>query len=223
MTKSHKSRPRAILSLMQFGFALIIFKIKGGFQVLAATVKIGSKNFVHMEVLQSIKSKMDHLPEKQKTMLDFRDAALFLYPCIKAALQKNYTKDEILQIIIKEGWSLTQNSFRYLWSFFLSEDEHYGKKKYSPKSASKEKRTTSKANVRHSSENPDVDLLQSDEILNEQKNDADISITESSTLDNEKNEIQGSTNEKLLPENSQENSNQTQSAHFDIPPDTEDL
>ena len=124
MTKSHKSRPRAILSLTQYGFALIIFKIKGGFQVLA----------VQMEVLQSIKSKMDHLPEKQKTMLDFRDAALFLYPCIKAALQKNYTKDEILQIIIKEGWSLTQNSFRYLWSFFLSEDEHYGKKKYSPKS-----------------------------------------------------------------------------------------
>ena len=147
----------------------------------------------------------------------------FFIRALKRHCKKNYTKDEILQIIIKEGWSLTQNSFRYLWSFFLSEDEHYGKKKYSPKSASKEKRTTSKANVRHSSENPDVDLLQSDEILNEQKNDADISITESSTLDNEKNEIQGSTNEKLLPENSQENSNQTKSAHFDIPPDTEDL
>ena len=187
--------------------------------MLAATVKIGSKNFVHMEVLQSIKSKMDRLPDKPKTMLDFRDAALFLYPCIKAALQKNYTKDEILQIIIKEGWELTQNSFRYLWSFFLSEDEHYGKKKYSPKSASKEKRTTSKANVRHSSGNPNVDLLQNDEILNEPKNDAYISITESSNLDNENNEIRGSTDEKLLPESS----NQVQSAHFDIPPDTEDL
>ena len=107
--------------------------------MLATTVRIGGKIFVQIEVLQAIKSRLDHLPAKQKTSLDFKDAAMFLYPGIKGAVQKNYTKDEILQIIIKEGWEITQNSFRYLWSLFLSEDENPSKRKPYVKSVRKNK------------------------------------------------------------------------------------
>ena len=195
--------------------------------MLAATVKIGSKNFVHMEVLQSIKSTMDHLPVKPKTMLDFKDAALFLYPCIKTALQKNYTKDEILQIIVKEGWELTQNSFRYLWSFFLSEYDNYGKKKSSPKSASKEKRAASKnkakLNVNNSSENPNVNFSLDYEKLNEQADNDENSTPDNSNINNEANEIQISAEEKSPSGSYEENSSQQQSARFELPPDTEDL
>ena len=188
--------------------------------MLAATVKIGSKNFVHMEVLQSIKSKMDHLPDKPKTMLDFRDAALFLYPCIKAALQKNYTNDEILQIIIKEGWELTQNSFRYLWSFFLSEDENYSKKKSGSKSVSKERRTIPKHNLKQNisniQENRNIELIHdSDKPENSNPDNAHAA--------NEATEMQSSTEENSTSENSEEISKQTHSAHFELTPDTEDL
>lgn len=195
--------------------------------MLAATVKIGAKHFVHVEVLQAIKSKMDHLPVKPKTMLDFRDAALFLYPCIKTALQKNYTKDEILQIIVKEGWELTQNSFRYLWSFFLSEDENCEKKKSAPKSHSKEKRVAPKLNAKNSinkaKENSDVILQSEDDKLNTQGDDFETLTADGTDIIHETAEFNSSAEEKLQPEKSDETHAQTQSAHFDLPPDTEDL
>ena len=68
--------------------------------MLAATAKIGSKHFVQVEVLQSIRSQLEQLPAKQKTMLDFRDAVAFLYPGIKDAVQKNYSKDEIVGLLL---------------------------------------------------------------------------------------------------------------------------
>ncbi len=78
--------------------------------MLAATAKIGLKHFIQVDVLQSIRSQLEQLPAKQKTMLDFRDAVAFLYPSIKDAVQKNYSKDKILQIIVNAGWAITHNS-----------------------------------------------------------------------------------------------------------------
>ena len=43
-----------------------IIQQKGGLYVLAATAKIGSKYFVHVDVLQAIRSQLEQLPAKQK-------------------------------------------------------------------------------------------------------------------------------------------------------------
>ena len=60
--------------------------------MLAATAKIGSKHFIQVEVLQSIRSQLEQLPAKQKTMLDFRDAVAFLYPALKTLFRKTTLK-----------------------------------------------------------------------------------------------------------------------------------
>ena len=111
--------------------------------MVAATVKVGGKIFVQIDVLQAIKARLDGLPVKQKTSLNLNDAVMFLYPGIKGAVQKHYTKDEILQTIINGGWEITQNSFRYLWSIFLSENGNSNKRKPYVKSVKKIKVKTS--------------------------------------------------------------------------------
>ena len=169
--------------------------------MLAATVKIGSKNFVQVEILQAIKTRLDHLPAKQKTMLEFKDAAAFLYSGIKNAVQKNYSKDEIQQIIIKEGWSITQNSFRYLWSLFLSEDEKPSKKRTYVRSGGKTK--TPKSN-------------------------SPIETIESNIADKENVVISQDSLSSEIHTSSKDNAfsyktNPISDAHFNITPDTEDL
>jgi len=162
--------------------------------MLAATTKIGGKIFVQVEVLQAIKSRIDNLPAKQKTMLEFKEAVAFLYPCIKNAVQKNYSKDEILQIIVKEGWEITQNSFRYLWSLFLSEDENPRKRRPYVKSIRK---------------------------IKTEKNKSDIEINKNILADKDTTMNDTSSLSQVPPTSSKVNTDS--SAYFVIQPDTEDL
>ena len=184
--------------------------------MLAATAKIGSKQFIHVDVLQSIRSQLDQLPAKQKTMLDFRDAVAFLYPGLKGAVQKNYSKDEILQIIVKAGWAITHNSFRYLCSLFLSDDEAPCKKKSVAKSATRERHdssrnTTKKINAETSAISEAVSGLSSDSADTVQHEQP--VMTDTKTPDN------------ISAPHEKENANNAaqSSAHFVLPPDTDDL
>ena len=184
--------------------------------MLTATAKIGSKQFVHVDVLQSIRSQLDQLPAKQKTMLNFRDAAAFLYPGLKGAVQKNYSKDEILQIIVNAGWAITHNSFRYLWSLFLSEDEAPCKKKSVAKSATRERHdfsrnATKKIHAETSAISEAASGTQSDSVDTVQHEQPVITSTK--TPDN------------ISTPHEKENANNAaqSSAHFVLPPDTDDL
>jgi hypothetical protein len=184
--------------------------------VLAATVKVGGRNFVQVEVLQAIKTHLDHLPAKQKTMLEFRDAAVFLYPCIKGAVQKNYTKDEILQIIIKEGWEITQNSFRYLWSLFLSEDENPSKKKSHVRSAGKTKAEKSNSAIEGNKNNAPESLETISVPVADKENDETNEASLSPEI------LTSSKNNAASDKNDTDTQPQS-SAHFELSPDTEDL
>ena len=97
--------------------------------MLAATAKIGSKYLVHVEILKALGAELENLPEKEKVMFDFKSAVVFLRPFLELAIKKNYTKDEIFQLMGKVGWSITQNTFKYFWSLFMLEEETSGKKK----------------------------------------------------------------------------------------------
>ena len=165
--------------------------------MVAATVKVGGKIFVQIEVLQAIKARLDGLPTKQKTSLNLNDAVMFLYPGIKGAVQKHYTKDEILQIIINEGWKITQNSFRYLWSIFLSEDGNSNKRKPYVKSVRKIKAEKTNSAIESNKNNIAV------------KNNAAV------------NEASLSSKVMAIDENNVASANSN--AHFDLMPDTEDL
>lgn len=184
--------------------------------MLAATAKIGSKHFVQVEVLQSIRSQLEQLPAKQKTMLDFRDAVAFLYPGIKDAVQKNYSKDEILQIIVNAGWAITHNSFRYLWSLFLSEDESPCKKKSAHKSITKERRDVSRGAVKKNNNDVPANLDAASDVQEE--------ITKTDSHEHSMtNEAIVSANEISTPDNDKINPIRQNSAHFELPPDSDDL
>ena len=184
--------------------------------MLAATAKIGSKHLVQVEVLQSIRSQLEQLPAKQKTMLDFRDAVAFLYPGIKDAVQKNYSKDEILQIIVNAGWAITHNSFRYLWSLFLSEDENPCKKKSAHKSICKERRDASRGAVKKNNDYVPANLNAASDVQEE--------ITKTDSHEHSMtNEAIVSANEISTPDNNNANPIPQNSALFELPPDSDDL
>ena len=162
--------------------------------MVAATAKVGGKIFVQIDVLQAIKTRLDGLPAKQKTSLDLKDSVMFLYPGIKGAVQKHYTKEEILQTIINGGWEITQNSFRYLWSIFLSENGNSSKRKPYVKSVKKIKDKTA------------IDT-----------NEIDIAVKDSATI----NDASLSSEVMAVAESNVASSRN--SSLFDLRPDTENL
>ena len=188
--------------------------------MIAATAKIGSKYFINVEVLQHIGSELEKLPKKEKTMFEFKDAAAFLHPFFKLAIQKNYTKEDILQIIVKAGWAITQNSFKYLWSLFLLVDESSGKKKPAPKQLPQSHVRKGKSNA---SENAATDFVPKHdyelETSDEEKYETETSLHEPEILNASKHD----TKDSQLSGKPAANPQQPNNAHFDLPPDTDDL
>ena len=179
--------------------------------MLAATAKIGSKYLVHVEILKALGTELENLPEKEKVMFDFKSAVVFLRPFLELAIKKNYTKDEIFQLMGKVGWSITQNTFKYFWSLFMLEEETSGKKKSITKTPKKSKISTAITSV-------EDNVLQS---LNNQDNAESDFNTQTSNAVGDKTQM--SFNETLKSEKIAENPTKKSSAHFDLPPDTEDL
>lgn len=191
--------------------------------MLAATTKIGSKYLVHIEILKALGAELENLPEKEKVMFDFKSAVVFLRPFLELAIKKNYTKDEIFQIMGKVGWHITQNTFKYFWSLFTLEEEASNKKKPNTKSAGKGKSEHAHSTVRqneHKSQETIDAVLANHEA---QSQGSEFSKPEAQNLNAAKNEAQAPENENPNEEKSTANSTQPNSAHFILPPDTEDL
>ena len=120
-------------------------------------------------------------------MLNFKDAVAILYPGLKGSVQKNYSKDEILQGIVKAWWEITHNSFRYLWSLFLSEDETSGKRKSAPKAAGQERREISRNAAKKTNDNSSATPTASLGTMHDNSNAGQIQqsvITEEKTSEN---------------------------------------
>ena len=91
--------------------------------------KIGSKYLVHVNILKVFRAKLEKLPPQEKILFDFKNVVDFLRPFLELAVEKNYTKDEIFELMGKVGWRITSNKFKQFWSFYLLECENSGKKK----------------------------------------------------------------------------------------------
>ena len=191
--------------------------------MLAATAKIGSKYLVNIDILKALGAELEQLPEKEKVMFDFKSAVAFLRPFLELAIKKNYTKDEIFQIMGKVGWSITHNTFKYFWSLFLLEEETSGKKRPASKSAGKIKRVTSHTNTSSNNINMLETQNQLPAVEDEIPRETETSDGNTQKSDAETNGTQLSASQSSTPQKSDGNSTQTNSAHFDIQPDTEDL
>ena len=221
--KTNKSSPHAILFTNLGGLSATYFLFKGGSQVLAATAKIGSKYLVNIDILKALGAEIEQLPEKEKVMFDFKSAVAFLRPFLELAIKKNYTKDEIFQLMGKVGWSITQNTFKYFWSLFLLEEESSAKKKSVSKSAGKIKRETSQANTRANKIEVWVNQHQVPSAKNETITEDETLNSEAQKLNPQTNETQPTASQVSTQEKSDDCSTQKNGALFDIPPDSEDL
>ena len=188
--------------------------------MLNVAQKIGSKYFVHVEILKAFSVELEKLPAKEKILFDFRSAIDFLRPFLELALEKNYTKDEIFELMGKVGWNMTRNAFRYFWGLFLTEEENSGRKKnHSEKSSKKSKTETSTTKAQKGkpelsygfSADTDEDVTQNQD-LPVQESDADTTSTQASSN-------KGYGFHKFFGKSTQDTNN----AYFEIEPDTEDL
>ena len=124
----------------------------------------------------------------------------------------------------KVGWSITQNTFKYFWSLYLLEEENSGKKKNNSKSAGRAKIDNFHSAVSKKSQDISVSASSPDERkTNEHTDEAENSASDVQNFGAKTNELQNNANENHSSGKSAESYTQQNSAHFDLPPDSEDL
>ena len=157
--------------------------------------KNGRGFMINIKALEEIKADLSNLPQKQRTFLTTNEAIAFLLPSIISAREKNYTNSEIQDYFAKSGWDFTQCSSHHFWNTFHSMAQGNRRKK-------------------HIEDHADSNVAEvSSEFITNIVND----VKEAET-DEQVSEIYESL-KKSLPTVNKTHS----SAHFDIPPDTEDL
>jgi len=184
--------------------------IRGGFYVLDTVQKVGSKYFVHVEILKAFGAELEKLPKKEKILYDFKSAVAFLRPFLELAIEKNYTKDEIFDIMGKVGWQMNRTTFKHFWNLYSLEEENSGKKK------SRSKKSSGKTKNETSASESKADLsygFSADENNETEKTGSDFETQEANAT--EKN--------SEPPKPSFFHTWRSSSAHFEIKPDTEDL
>ena len=179
--------------------------------------KIGSKYLVHVDILKAFRAELEKLPPKEKILFDFKSAVDFLRPFLELAVEKN-TKDEIFELMGKVGWRITRNKFKQFWSFYLLEDENFGKKKnHAKKSSEKIKSETSNENSQKEKSDLSYDFSNDE---NEIK-DSNVDVQEFNT---ETNLLQENTEEKHGAKKFSSVKNWLSgNPYFSVIPDTEDL
>jgi len=157
--------------------------------------KNGRTFMINIEALEEIKADLSNLPQKQRTFLTTREAITFLLPNIISAREKNYTNSEIQDCFAKGGWDFTQCSAHHFWNTFHSIAQGNRRRK-------------------HIEDHADSNVAEvSSEFITNIVNDVKKAET-----DDQVSKIYEDL-EKSLPAFNKTHS----SAHFDIPPDTEDL
>lgn len=185
--------------------------------------KTGSKYSVSIETLKAFGAEIEKLPVKEKISYDIKEAVTFLRPFLDLAVEKNYTKDEILGLMKKIGWSISHNTFKYLWSLYLLEKENSdGKKKTSKKASKKIKAENSKENISPNEKDLSYGLSVEDVEENKNENETqeqnfEVQATNADTETNSEQKNKNGIYERL------KSAWQGNSAHFEVTPDTENL
>lgn len=181
--------------------------------LLEAASKVCSRGLVSFEVLEALHSLISGLPVKEKKFYKTPEAVDYLFQDIRDALvNKNYTIEDISQYFISVGWSITPTALKQFWRMFRSDMEKYrasqllsGKKvrKKREKSVTCVSKNLSPVVINVGKEDYEKNIKSSYEIhQNDRTDDAQKSVGDT---------VQNSI---FLSQSS---------AHFVMPPDTEDL
>ena len=181
--------------------------------LLEAASKVCSRGLVSFEVLEALHSLISGLPVKEKKFYKTPEAVDYLFQDIRDALvNKNYTIEDISQYFISVGWHITPTALKQFWRMFRSDmEKHRASQLLSGKKARKKREKSgmcvpenlSPVVISVCKEDYEKDIKSSYEIhQNDRPDDAQKSVGDA---------VQ---NNIFLSQSS---------AHFVMPPDTEDL
>lgn len=204
--------------------------------VVEPICKVGSKILVSRQLLEEIQSQLVGLPEKQKNQLEIKEAVAFLYQGVQSAIQKNYSTDEITALIRSAGWVSKDNSMKHFWRLFRSEDKNSKNRKITPmKTVSKDRHDQTQEAIKHG-KNVSAEIPEACSKLTETNAPATKGTQKNTPIENTQRE---SPIEKTTPVSAQPKSEKIvatppdgtgkdaalpqNSAHFELPPDTDDL
>lgn len=181
--------------------------------MLAATSNVCPKGLVAFETLKAVHSKIVGLPVKEKKFFKTKEAVDYLFHDIHDAIvNKNNTIEDISEYFVSAGWVISQTSLKQFWRFFRVCLENYKNPNIS--NAKKEQHEHAKVGSKKGKNSSSVGA---DVVV---KTISDTAINDTQNLSTEHENIAPSySNEHTQTESIQPQN----SAHFDLPPDTEDL
>lgn len=196
--------------------------------MLAATSKVCPKGLVAFETLEAVHAQLVGLPIKEKRFFKTKEAVAYLFQDIHDAIvNKNYTIEDISQSFVAAGWSISQTSLKRFWRFFRAYlESHTDSKTSTTKEEQNEHIKTPRKKRKILSSVIDGTVIK--DISENNENDTQNLSSVHQDNASGTSEILPSEHEKItsLPsdENIKKEDFQPQnSAHFDLPPDTEDL
>lgn len=176
---------------------------------------------IGLEILEKIRALLRSLPEKQKTRYATREAVGFLYEEIQSALNKNYSMEEISELLRSSGWEIQENSLKYFWRLFRHEEKRNDtstsnnlkrlKLKKDAKKLTPKKQKNKQNEEDHKAETQSADLLSNA-----------LNSTEDASQKKEKEKISIKKHPKITV-NSGSGDVEKLNVHFELPPDTEEL
>ena len=192
--------------------------------MLVATSKVCPKGLVAFETLEAVHTKIVALPVKEKKFFKTREAVDSLFQDIHDAIvNKNYTIEDISQFFVSAGWCITPTSLKQFWRFFRACMENYKSSKISSSQKEQNEHTKSITRKRKNLSSGESEIAIKHNLNN----------TEMSSVIHQNNasgmpEILSPEQVKIAPLFSddnikRENIQAQNSAHFDLPPDSEDL
>ena len=193
--------------------------------------KRSSRTFYSSQVVEEAHLQISALPPKPKTQFDLLETVIFLRPDIIDAFEKNYTQEEVTVILRKVGIVSKDPNLRHFWRLFQAEDKNL-----------KPKKNTS---LKTAGKGTDSVSASSDAVIEKRKKHKTASKETQRNVRNElsKEDISTVSETSLFPngaENTTEN-NPTEAphdaspvlpddtnktligAHFELPPDTDDI
>ena len=201
--------------------------------------KIGSKIFVVRQVVEKSHTMLVELPEKEKSLFELPEAVSVLYPDISEAFQKNYTQEEITDILRSAGWVLKDRNLKYLWKLFRAEGKNLHGKKNTPTELEGKDPPSHFPDIAQDVINIPSNLSEmilglakasdetmenvSSEHVQENVTDEEKSVSLFQKSEKESGNKRRKTSSEKSDVMSEEKPQPQSGAHFELPPDTEDI
>ena len=181
--------------------------------MLEAASKVCSRGLVSFEVLEALHSLISGLPVKEKKFYKTPEAVDYLFQDIRDALvNKNYTIEDISQYFISVGWNITPTALKQFWRAFRSDMEKY---RASQLLSGKKVRKKREKSVTCVSKNLSPVVINVGKEDYEKNIKSSYEIHQNDRTDDAQKSVENTTRNNIFVSQS--------SAHFVMPPDTEDL